>query len=163
MTVDISDRRNGEEDAQKLGKLAEEVIGAVLTCDRVTLRVNVGLTLVDDEEIRKINLQFREIDSATDVLSFPMTAYNIKTAPRSRMLPDIDPETDELVLGDIVVSVERARAQAAEYGHSFEREFGYLVAHGMLHLLGYDHARDADADLMRSMEVKALSSLSLKR
>jgi probable rRNA maturation factor len=103
------------------------------------------------------------VDAATDVLSFPMIDYDLHAATKRDMAADTDPETGELLLGDIVVSVERAQEQAREYGHSFEREFGYLVVHGMLHLLRYDHIEDADARVMRAMEERILGDVSLTR
>ncbi len=163
MTIDFDDRRTDTGDGEILLKLAHDVIRATLETDRITLQINVGLSLVDDEEIRSINREFRDIDEPTDVLSFPMTDYDLRSTPKDAMLGDIDPATDELVLGDVVISVERAHEQAEEYGHSFLREFGYLLVHGMLHLLGYDHAQDADSEVMRGMEEKILSELSLSR
>lgn len=109
--------------------LAEQGVSAV--CE-----INVLVT--KDETIRGINLATRQIDSATDVLSFPMFSFE------PGVLPDdwteyIDPETETCPLGDMAISLERAVAQAKEYGHSMRREIGYLTIHSMLHLLGYDH------------------------
>lgn len=163
MTIDFDDRRGDTADGQELLALAEKVIRATLLADGISLQVNVGLSLVDDAEIRAINRAFREVDDVTDVLSFPMADYDIRSAGPSDMVGDIDRAAGELVLGDIVVSVCRARGQALDYGHSFRREFGYLVAHGMLHLLGYDHTEAADAAVMREMEEKVLGGLSLSR
>lgn len=163
MTIDFDDRREAATCDEDLLHLAEDVIRATLLADGISLQVNVGLSLVDNEEIRTINRSFREIDEATDVLSFPMTDYDLRTAKGSDMVGDIDRAMGELVLGDIVISVERAKEQAAEYGHSFRREFGFLIVHGMLHLLGYDHMEDPDAAVMRDMEEKVLGALALSR
>lgn len=109
-------------------KAAEESLkyeGFEETCE-------ISVSIVDNEEIRQINKQFRNIDRATDVLSFPMLTFEEgEVAERN--------ENDEIILGDIIISLERAREQAEEYGHSLLREIAFLTAHSMLHLLGYDH------------------------
>jgi len=163
MTVDFEDRRENAADGDELFRFACGVIQETLSVDGISLQVNVGLSLVDNEEIRRINEQFRDIDEATDVLSFPMLDYDLKSSGGAVSAGDIDPASNELVLGDIVVSVERVAEQAREYGHSFQREFGYMVTHGMLHLLGYDHIEEADTQVMRAMEEKVLGSFSLYR
>lgn len=115
----------------------------------------VSVTLVDDETIREINKKYRDVDSATDVLSFPMGENGVY---------DIDPDTGAKVVGDIVISVPHAVKQARDYGHSFRREIGFLTVHGMLHLLGYDH-EDAglEAMRMREKEETILEQLGLPR
>lgn len=160
MTIDWDDRREGQADSDRLKRLAEEAIGATLQADGLTRKVYIGVALVSEEEIREINRQFRAVDQATDVLSFPITDYDIASTTH---VGDIDPETGELLLGDIVVSVERARAQALEYGHSFEREFSFLVTHGMLHLIGYDHEIEEDTRVMRQMEESIMDAMGLQR
>ena len=160
MTIDWDDRRDKQEDSRRLKESAERVVEETLRTDGLTRKINVGVALVDDAEIRQINRQFREVDRATDVLSFPITDYDIGAATH---VGDVDPATGELLLGDIVVSVERAQAQAQEYGHSFEREFSYLVAHGMLHLIGYDHEREEDKRVMRRMEEMVMEAVGLVR
>lgn len=113
----------------------------------------VSVTLVDDEAIHLLNKKYRQVDRPTDVLSFPME--DDLTAPEaSGMVP---------LLGDIVVSVPRAAEQAREYGHSLERELGFLVTHGFLHLLGYDHdSEEAEHEMIRRQE-EVLSALGLTR
>lgn len=113
----------------------------------------VSVTLVDDKVIQELNRRYREVDRPTDVLSFPMED--------DFPFPD---ETESVpLLGDVVISVERAVAQAQEYGHSLEREVGFLATHGFLHLLGYDHD-DAEAETrMFSRQEEVLSSLGLSR
>lgn len=98
----------------------------------------VSVTLIDNEGIRRINKEYRGIDRATDVLSFPMTEDGEEFT--------VDPETNCSNLGDIVLSLEKAAAQAEEYGHSFEREVAFLTVHSMLHLLGYDHERSEEEE-----------------
>ena len=125
-------------DCEALAKLVAE---KVLEMEKCPYDAQVNLVLVDNEEIKRVNTEFRGIESATDVLSFPMipfeTPADYAVAEEDESCFDLD--TDELLLGDIMISAERAAAQAKEYGHSVKREFCFLVAHSMLHLLGYDH------------------------
>ena len=102
----------------------------------------VSVALVDDKQIKKINKQFRNIDQPTDVLSFPM---------------------DREIWGDIVISLDKTRDQAKEYGHSFKREIGFLFTHGVLHLLGYNHKQSEEKAKMRNKEEEILSELNLSR
>lgn len=98
----------------------------------------VSVTFTDNENIRRINNQFRDIDRETDVLSFPMTDEGEEFT--------VDPETDCFMLGDIVISLEKALSQSEEYGHSFKREVAFLTVHSMLHLLGYDHEKSEEEE-----------------
>ncbi|NDO47395.1 rRNA maturation RNase YbeY [Clostridium sp. MD294] len=92
----------------------------------------ISVSIVTNEEIQKLNKEFRNIDKATDVLSFPMCTFDIEE------VPDYN-ENDEIILGDIVISIDKAKEQSEEYGHSLEREIAFLTVHSMLHLMGYDH------------------------
>jgi len=114
----------------------------------------VSLMLVDDQRIHSLNIEYRGVDRPTDVLSFALQE-------ESEEEPDSDYEDD--MLGDIVISAERAREQAEEYGHSFEREIVYLAVHGTLHLLGYDHEEEKDKQEMRSKEEEVMARLGLER
>lgn len=126
-------------------------------------RASVDVTLVSDEEIREINRDHREIDRVTDVLSFPMNDFMEGEAPADVQF-DIDPETGRLPLGDMVISVETARAQGAEFGHGFARECAYLTTHSMLHLLGYDHVDEGEMKArMRAMEEQIMATIGLER
>lgn len=123
----------------------------------------VDITLTDNEGIREINREYREIDSATDVLSFPIEEFSEGQPPKDVGM-DIDPETGRLALGDMIISVERAREQAGEYGHSFDRECAYLTVHSMLHLVGYDHLDEGEQKKrMRHMEETVMTSMGLER
>ena len=123
----------------------------------------VDVTLVDDEGIRAANREIRQIDCATDVLSFPMLEF-AEGSYCGTLEQDRDPETGRLFLGDVLISLERARAQAEEFGHSAERECAYLTVHSILHLLGYDHVDEGPQKaVMRAREEEALSSIGLKR
>ena len=115
--------------------------------------VEISLTFTDNEGIRTLNNNFRGIDKATDVLSFPLTDYD------GTELPIDEPE---ISLGDIVLSLERAAEQAEEFGHSFEREVAFLTVHSMLHLLGYDHVNSEEEDAeMRRRQREILENMGL--
>lgn len=128
---------------------------AVLTMENFEGDAEVSVTLVDNEQIHELNKQHRNIDSETDVLSFPLGVDGVY---------DINLDTGEAQLGDIVISLEKAIEQAERYGHSLQREVGYLTVHSMLHLLGYDHENGGLELLhMREKEEQALTELGLKR
>lgn len=115
----------------------------------------VSVSFVTNEKIRDLNRDFRQIDRVTDVLSFPLGENGVY---------DKDPEKSAEMLGDIVISLQKAEEQAKEYGHSVEREIGWLATHSMLHLLGYDHERSkSEEKIMHRKEEEALSSLGLFR
>lgn len=115
----------------------------------------VSATFTDDERIRQLNKTYRYIDKSTDVLSFPLGENGVY---------DINHDTGAKMLGDIVISVPHATAQAEEYGHSLEREIGFLTVHSMLHLLGYDHVNGGIEEVrMREKEETVLTKLGLKR
>ena len=121
----------------------------------------VDVTLVDDEGIRAVNRDIRQIDRATDVLSFPMFEQSPGEKPRAEWA---DPDTGKVFLGDMVISLERANEQAEEYGHSLERELCYLTVHSVLHLLGYDHLDEGPMKRqMREREEKILTEMGLDR
>ena len=149
-------------DCEALAKLVAE---KVLETEKCPYDAQVNLVLVDNEEIKRVNTEFRGIESATDVLSFPMipfeTPADYAVAEEDESCFDLD--TDELLLGDIMISAERAAAQAKEYGHSVKREFCFLVAHSMLHLLGYDHMVPEEAEVMEKKQAKALEELGISR
>ena len=128
---------------------------AVLRMEHFEGDAEVYITFTDDEKIREMNNRFRQKDAATDVLSFPLGENGQY---------DLNPDTGCKQLGDIVISVEHAVAQAAEFGHTFDREMGYLTVHSMLHLLGYDHVNGGlEKTIMREKEEEALARLGLTR
>ena len=123
----------------------------------------VTVTITDDEGIRKYNNEFRQIDKATDVLSFPLNDF-YRSVPGCEMGELMDPVTCCVPLGDMIISVERAREQAREYGHGLARECAYLTVHSMLHLLGYDHVDEGEEKAaMREKEEEILAVLGLSR
>lgn len=128
---------------------------AVLVHEEFDGDAEVSVSFVDDEMIREYNKQFRNIDRSTDVLSFPLGENGVY---------DINYETGAKLLGDIVISIPHAFAQAEEYGHSLQREIGFLTVHSMLHLLGYDHVNGGlESVRMREKEETVLTKLGLKR
>ncbi len=132
----------------------------------VTRPCAVNIRLCDDEAIHEINREYRDVDRATDVLSFPTVNYPAgKTAGAcDRLLArELDDELDACMLGDLILSVPHVLAQAEEYGHSPEREAAYLTVHGLCHLMGYDHIEEEDRRKMREMEEKILSAIGMSR
>ena len=134
--------------------MIEKVISEALRYEGVNDNTEVSVTIVDNEEIRKINNKFRNIDRATDVLSFPLIDFD------NESLPD---DGSKIYLGDIIISIERAKEQAKEYGHSIDREIGFLTAHSMLHLLGYDHMVPEEEKEMFAKQEEILNNLGLRR
>lgn len=146
-------------------ELAREVAESALDHIGCPYEAEVNLLLTMNEEIRKMNKEFREIDRATDVLSFPMVDYE---APGDFAFLEeaeeyFNPETGELLLGDIVISKEKVLAQAEEYGHTPKREFAFLIAHSILHLSGYDHIEEADRLEMEQLQRDILERLNILR
>lgn len=127
---------------------------AVLREEKFEGNAEVCVTFVDNEEIHRLNKEFREKDSATDVLSFPLGENGIY---------DVNPDTGAKQLGDVVISLERAEEQAAEFDHSLQREVCYLTVHSMLHLLGYDHMEPDEKAVMRKKEESVMSQIGLTR
>ena len=146
--------------------LLERCADAAVRAEGVSRRTAVFVRIVDDDEIRVINREQRGKDASTDVLSFPTVRYPAGRTARecdALLAREVDPELGACVLGDVVISMDHVRAQAAEYGHSQEREAGYLLTHGLFHLMGYDHMTDADKASMRAMEERSLASIGLTR
>lgn len=157
----IENEQDKEEWTEELQQTVEDVCNAVLDSEECDFDAQISLTLVDNEEIREINNEQRGIDRATDVLSFPMLEFD-----ENGDCLDADYETDGdfIVLGDIVISMERAREQSKEFGHSFRREIAFLTAHSMLHLLGYDHVDDPEGErIMFAKQDAVLNGLGITR
>ena len=153
--VIISDHQKAVAIPTGLRLLVRKVCTAALKEQGFEQDAEVNVTFVDDKQIHEYNLQYRNIDCSTDVLSFPLGEDGQW---------DINPETNMAMLGDIVISLEHAVAQAKEYDHSFEREVGYLTVHSMMHLLGYDHVNGGlEADEMRYHEEQVMDMLALRR
>ena len=146
---------------EHLEPLLEKVISAALEAEGVELPCEISVLITDDEGIHQINLEQREVDRPTDVLSFPMFDLSPGEHPG---VEDADPETGLVPLGDMVISLERTREQAEQFGHSLEREVCYLAVHSVLHLLGYDHMDDGPMKAqMRAREEAILGELGITR
>ena len=135
-----------------LRMLVRRTCNAVLRMENFQGSVEVSVTFVDNQGIKELNAQYRDKDTETDVLSFPMGENGVW---------DKDPETGAFILGDVVISMEKAMEQANIYGHSLQREVGYLTAHSVLHLLGYDHIEPLDRVHMREKEELVMDQLGL--
>jgi len=138
----------------KLKRLVRLAVEATLAYEAVARELEVSVTFTDDEGIQRLNRNYRKIDKPTDVLSFPLFDFE----------GDEDAISEEIcdMLGDIVISLERAAAQAEEFGHSFEREVAFLTVHSMLHLLGYDHETSEEDELdMRRRQTAIMEMLGL--
>ena len=140
---------------EKYDLWAEEVITGALGILGLPRDAEVDVTVTDDEEIRALNREFRQLDKSTDVLSFPLNDPEDVQAGQF----EINPDTGKIMLGDIVISYETMQRQAIEYGHGEEREFTYLLVHSLLHLIGYDHEVEEDKREMRAMEEKVVGEL----
>lgn len=148
----------------------EEVVAAVVTqaldSENCPYEAQVNVLLTDNEGIRQFNKEHRDIDKETDVLSFPNLDF--ETPGFYEIEEDMeayyfDPESGELLLGDIIISVDKVKEQALSYGHSQKREFAFLVAHSMLHLAGYDHMEPKEAAVMERKQEAILSKLGITR
>lgn len=144
---------------------AKQVISAALDWEDCPYEAEVSLVLTTDEDIRSTNAQFRKIDRVTDVLSFPMIDF--ETPGDFSFLEEredaLDPDSGELVLGDIMIAIPRMREQANTYGHSEIREYAFLIAHSMLHLMGYDHMTEEEAAIMEEKQEAILEHLGIRR
>lgn len=163
----LDNRQNEIEVKEEFIKDMEKVISFALKEEEVLNECEISLVLVNNEEIKNINLETRGIDKATDVLSFPMLDYEkgkvFKDVYKDCEFDEIYLDGEELVLGDIVLSLEKALEQSKEYNHSFERESFYLIVHSILHLLGYDHMEEDEKVIMRKREEEILGKLDIKR
>lgn len=147
-------------------ELAQTVIDFCLEHERFEYAVEVNLTLTNNEGIHIINREYRQIDRPTDVLSFPLLSYD-KPGDFSFLEDEnednFNPDTGEVMLGDIIISVEKVFEQANEYGHSPRREFAFLITHSMLHLFGYDHMEPDEAAVMEAKQRAILEGLNILR
>lgn len=138
---------------------------AVLELEGITAHAELSVLLTDDEGIRTINKAFRDIDKPTDVLSFPANELSkpLKAALDEGFAPERDLKSGRMFLGDIVISMERAKKQAGEFGHSLKREVAFLTVHAMLHLTGYDHEEKECEEIMREKQRLVMEKIRIKR
>ncbi|MCI6499557.1 rRNA maturation RNase YbeY [Lachnospiraceae bacterium HCP1S3_C3] len=147
-------------------KLITDVVNYALDYIKCPYESEVNVTLTNNEEIHKINKEFREIDRPTDVLSFPMIQYE---TPGDFDIVEscedlyFNPDSGEMILGDIIISTDKVFSQAEEYGHSPKRELAFLVAHSMLHLFGFDHIDDEERKDMEKRQNEILDALGIYR
>ncbi len=146
-------------------EVANQTVKGVLSVEKFPEDAYVCITLVSEEEIQSINKEQRDIDSVTDVLSFPMIPWSFPANYNELSdFSDIkDPETGEIMLGDVVLCIPKVVSQAKEYGHSKRREFAFLICHSMLHLLGYDHMEENDRILMEEHQNKIMDYINISR
>lgn len=165
MTIDFEN-----ESSLKLGidlyETACDVVSCALDYMDCPYEAQVSVLITDNDAIHRINREQRGIDRPTDVLSFPVTEY--ETPGDFAFLEEgfqdcFEPDTGELMLGDIVISADKVRSQAEEYGHTVRREYAFLLAHSMLHLVGYDHMTEDDAAVMERMQEEILAQLGIGR
>ena len=163
----IDNRQNKINFSKGNEDIIKKLIDYALKVEGVNIEYEVSVILIDNETIKKINNETRNIDSITDVLSFPMLDYPekkvYKEAYKDIEFGDIYLDEGRIVLGDIALSLERAEEQRLEFGHSFIRECAYLTLHSVLHLLGYDHMEDNDKEIMRRTEEEILKKFKINR
>ncbi len=147
-------------------EVVTQVINEAMDFEKCPFEAEINVLLTDNEGIHEINKECREIDAPTDVLSFPMVEYE-KPADFEFLeeagMEYFNPETGELILGDIVLSIDKIIEQAYNYGHAVKRELAFLVAHSMLHLFGYDHMEPDEAAVMEDKQNAILNNLNIRR
>lgn len=170
MSVNISYETGEELGVEGYEQVIEDVVNKALDMEGCPYEAEVNITLADEDAIREINSEFRDIDLPTDVLSFPAIDYEVPGdfEGLEEMFEKyageyFNPDTGELMLGDMMISVPRIKNQAEEYGHSIKRELAFLVAHSMFHLMGYDHMEEDEAGIMESKQEAALQKLGITR
>ena len=147
-------------------EIIRDIISAALDYEQCPYEAEINVVLTDNPGIRQVNREYRQIDAPTDVLSFPMLEYVPPSdfSQAEDMFADcFNPESGELMLGDIMISVDKVTEQAEKYGHSQKRELAFLVAHSMLHLFGYDHMEDAQRLVMEQKQNEILESRGYAR
>ena len=146
-------------------EVAKEVIETALRQEGFPMEAEVSLTLASEEEIQAANKAYRGIDRVTDVLSFPMADYETpgQWEEAYASFDTVNPDTGDVLLGDILLCVPKVYAQAEEYGHSVKREYAFLIAHSMLHLMGYDHMEEKERAIMEEKQEEILSFLHINR
>lgn len=146
MEIYIDNRQDKFDLDNSIEDLLEDVIRESLLVEGIGLDYEISVSFVDNEEIRQLNRDYRNIDKETDVLSFPMEEDFMIPMP---------------LLGDIIISVEKAAEQAEDFGHSLEREITYLTAHSMFHLMGYDHMEEDEKRIMRDKEKQVMKRIEI--
>lgn len=146
---------DGIEEKIEYKEIIKEVLSKCFKEEELGNHISITVTLTNPENIRNINRKYRQIDNPTDVLSFPMY--------EKEEISEVKQQKYEVILGDIVISIPKVEEQAEEYGHSFDRELGFLAVHGFLHLNGYDHMTPEDEKEMFTLQEDILTAYGLKR
>ena len=141
----------------------KEIVRLSLEAENYPENVEISVTIVDNNEIHRINKEFRNIDAPTDVLSFPLLEFENGVLVEKTAKENINIDTNEFVMGDIIISAERAAEQAEEFGHSLKREVAFLTAHSMYHLMGYDHIEDEEEKIMSAKQEAVLQKAGITR
>ena len=147
-------------------EILDMVMQEVLLAENCPYEAQVNLLITNNDGIREYNRQYRNIDNPTDVLSFPMITFEQEadfSVVEKNEADYFDPESGELILGDIIISAEKVKEQALKYGHSEKREFAFLTAHSLLHLCGYDHMEADEAKIMEDKQEAVLQKLGIVR
>lgn len=158
MKIIIQNQQDKVDVDQHISKIIEESIVNTIKIFLEEENFEISVLIVDNNFIKELNKNYRNVNKETDVLSFPIFEFK-----NGKLLEDIVIMEDEIPLGDIVISIEKAAQQAEEFGHSLEREVAYLTVHSVLHLLGFDHIEDDDRKVMREYEEQILQSMGLTR
>lgn len=151
--IDITNEQDKLPLPEDIEQLIEDCAKAALEEEEIADDAELSVTFTDNEDIRRLNAEYREIDRETDVLSFPLGGEEF----------EVNPDTDAILLGDIVISLEKALSQSEEYGHSFRREVAFLLTHSLFHLLGYDHETPDEEREMFEKQEKVLLKLGITR
>ena len=159
LRINIENEQENMQVTEDMESILSSVVKKALEYEGIEENCEVNILLTDNESIKEINNEQRNIDSATDVLSFPY----LMIEDGELLVSEEDYYDGYLQIGDIVISLERAKEQSMEFGHSFEREIGFLTCHSVLHLLGYDHEEDGEREIMRQKEEAVLELLGLTR
>ncbi len=147
-------------------EILDKLMGEVLKIEACPYEAQVNMLITDNEGIREYNRQYRKIDASTDVLSFPMISFETESdfgVVESQEADCFDPESGELILGDIIISAQKVKEQAEKFGHSEKREMAFLIAHSLLHLCGYDHMTEEEAEIMEKKQENVLELLGITR
>lgn len=161
------ENETGVQFAFDIQAVLEAVMEEVLETEKCPYESQVNLLITNNEGIREYNREYRKIDNPTDVLSFPMIAFekegDFSVVEEEEAADYFDPESGELILGDIIISADKVKEQALKFNHSEKREFAFLLAHSLLHLCGYDHMEEKEAQMMEKKQEAVLLKLGITR